>query len=71
MTNKTFTLTASQLRTIFDAGVQRGHDEYNYSYGIGSYYDDLIDEVHDIVNAGISRDDDRYVTVATVKGWLV
>ena len=65
----TFTLTANQVRQIYEAGIQRGNDE-SYRYVSLTKYWELYDEIHDIVNEGKEFGADDRIDYATVKSWF-
>ena len=69
MTQKTFTLTANQVRQIYEAGIQRGNDEAHHYVGLTKYWE-LYDEIHDIVNEGKEFGADDRIDYATVKTWF-
>jgi len=74
MTERTFTLTAEQLKAIFDAGRSMGSEE-EASFQCGSrtaraQYDGLVEAVYDIVNEGVSIIHSDHTSIFEVEKWF-
>jgi len=74
MTDKTFTFTIEQIKEIYRAGIRRGSDEQcAYDWGTrasGSEYDECVEAIHDIVNAGFKWGDVGYTHYTDVEDWF-
>ena len=71
MTDKTFTFTVDQIKDIFKAGIDRGSDEAGaFEWGSsasGNKFDNCVEAVHDIINAGKKWGEDGYVEYAVIE----
>ena len=69
-----FLFTIEDIKRIYDAGVKRGeHQSSAYEWGAspsGGYFDECIDELHDIVTECYAKDDESRVDYDTVKEWF-
>lgn len=69
-----FNFNIDQIKDIFDAGRNRGSDEATaFEWGSspsGKRYDNCIEVIHDIVNAGKSWGDPEYVDYDVVEEWF-
>lgn len=68
------TLDFAAIDEIYKAGVRRGNDEAtSYEWGSspsGKFHDELIDALHDILNAGKGWDDAGHRDWQLVKNWV-
>lgn len=74
MTDRTFTITIEQIKSIYSAGVRRGSDEQcAYEWGSrasGDHYDECVEAVQDIVNEGIKWGEEGYTDYNVVESWF-
>jgi hypothetical protein len=58
-------LTSEEINNIYDAGCRDGisHSYYSAAYSV----DEVI---HDILNKGVSWEDDDYIDYRDIKEWL-
>jgi len=74
MTDTFLTMTAAQVRAVYDAGRRRGEDEATaYEWGSraqGKTYDEMFEAVTEIMNDGIPGDSEMYVPEKTVREWF-
>ena len=66
--------TPIQIIRIFEAGIRRGEDVATaYEWGSrvsGGKYDEMIDEIQDIVNGNRSVTDDNWIDQDTIRSWF-
>ena len=71
---QTFTFTVDQIKEIYKAGIKRGNDEATaFEWGCrasGKEFDECIEAIHIIVNAGKAFTDDDYTTYDVVEEWF-
>jgi hypothetical protein len=71
---KTFTFTIEQIKEIYAAGIERGRDEATAedwgSPTWGEKYDECVDVMARIVNAGKNGDDPEHVDFAVIREWF-
>lgn len=74
MQDKVFIFTAEQIKAIFNAGVRRGaEEECAYQCGsspCGGRFDELINEVYDIVNVGKHWGDPGFSDFDVIESWF-
>ena len=74
MTDKTFTFTIEQIKSIYKAGIRRG-EEVQSAYDWGSSptskeFDECVSAIYDIVNEGKDFFAEDRVDYSTVEKWF-
>lgn len=74
MTDKTFTFTIEQIKTIYQAGIRRGENQQcAYDWGTragGGEYDECVEAIHDIVNKDKQWGAPDYTEWGVIEGWF-
>lgn len=72
--NKTLTLTIDEIKLIYRAGFRRGEAERSaYEWGVtasGKEFDNLVEEVYDIVNKGKAWNAVNIIPQDVVEDWF-
>lgn len=74
MQDKVFIFNVEQVKAIFNAGIRRGsEEECAFQHGsstCGGRFDELINELYDIVNEGKRWGDNGFTDFDVIETWL-